>query len=59
MKEKINIIQGDFDSKDKHRARKDLEMLIKDARNFKRDKEESILAAQEVIDLANKCIDIA
>lgn len=59
LKEKIDIIQGEADPKEKHRARKELEMHIKDARNFKRDKEKSIAAAQEVIDLANKFIEIA
>lgn len=57
LKEQISILSSDTDTKKKHRARKELEKIIADARCFNLHKREDIDAANEVINVMNNVIE--
>ena len=57
LKERISVLAEGTDDKKKHRARKELEELITEARQFNFQKREDIAAANEVINVMNNVID--
>ena len=59
VKKQAVILQNNDDSKAIHRAHKDLEEIIKDARGYKKSKQEDIAVIQESIDVMNSVIDIS
>ena len=59
IKKQATILQNNDDSKAVHRVHKALEEIIKDARGYKKSKQEDMEILQESIDVMNSVIDIS
>jgi len=59
LKKQAVILQNNDDSKAVHRAHKALEEIIKDARGYKKSKQEYMVILQESIDVLNSIINIS